>query len=71
MSAVGTVALGFSSLKHPKQGRGDDTCLTAGAQHPTRELFATNQDVPFTPAKPTAFGGFCGTAVERLFETNG
>lgn len=35
MSAVATVALGFSSLKHPKQERGYDRSLTANAQHPT------------------------------------
>ncbi|WP_186785517.1 hypothetical protein [Streptomyces misionensis] len=68
---MGTIALGFSSREHPKQGRGDDMCLTAGAQHPPRELFATNQDLSFTPAKPTAFGGYFGTAGEQLFEANG
>jgi 3-hydroxyisobutyrate dehydrogenase len=54
---VGTVALGFSSLEHLKQGRGGDTTPTADAHHVTRELFATNQDASFAPAKSNAYGG--------------
>lgn len=57
VSVVDTVALGFSSLEHLKQGRGDDTTPTADAHHVTRELFATNQDASFAPAKFNAYGG--------------
>ncbi|MFD5252536.1 hypothetical protein ACFWM5_06770 [Streptomyces bobili] len=53
---MGTIALGFSSLEHPSQGRGVDTRPTADAQHPTRELFATNQVEPSLLQSPTLWG---------------
>ncbi|WP_406483740.1 transposase [Streptomyces platensis] len=34
------------NLEHAEQGRGDDMCTTADAQHTARELPATNQVVP-------------------------
>lgn len=59
MSAVGTVALGFSSLEHPQQGRGDDTTLTADARHVPRKLSATHRDASFAPAESNTFEGVC------------